>query len=379
MSATNAPQTARAVDPGLSRGPDTNVSDIDLLCINTIRTLSMDAVQKANSGHPGLPIGAADVATVLFSRFMNFDPKNPLWPDRDRFVLSAGHGSMLQFALLHLMLANAGRVLPRAVLIDRVWGRAYVGDNGGQVWRVDFGDASPSNWTVLKLASLGDLTTAAGRRKFQFAPDVIGGSGYDMVVIGSGDREHPFGVAVDLAAWHTLPLRALLFGEAQGRAVVSTANAEAVRAVAAAMHEPGGINAANLKVAEIYIQAFGNLAKAGNTLIVPANLSDVASLVSSAMTVINQLRTLVAHLWENEGEAMTVTAQYLDSVNVPPPSTLPALWAPTPFDGDFSVCSRPAPVRSVHAARRRPAPVGQARKAGRLRGWGGPSVRRGSR
>ena len=69
---------------------------------NAIRFLSMDAVQAANSGHPGLPMGAADVATVLFSKFLNFDPKNPAWPDRDRFVLSAGHGSMLLYSLLYL-------------------------------------------------------------------------------------------------------------------------------------------------------------------------------------------------------------------------------------------------------------------------------------
>ncbi|MCB1480978.1 MAG: transketolase [Rhodobiaceae bacterium] len=70
---------------------------------NAIRALAMDAVQKANSGHPGLPMGAADIATVLFTRFMKFDPKAPNWPDRDRFVLSAGHGSMLIYALLHLL------------------------------------------------------------------------------------------------------------------------------------------------------------------------------------------------------------------------------------------------------------------------------------
>lgn len=69
---------------------------------NAIRFLSMDAVEKANSGHPGLPMGAADVATVLFSRYLKVDPKNPLWPDRDRFVLSAGHGSMLIYSLLYL-------------------------------------------------------------------------------------------------------------------------------------------------------------------------------------------------------------------------------------------------------------------------------------
>ena len=70
---------------------------------NAIRFLSMDAVEKAKSGHPGLPMGAADIATVLFTRFMKFDPKVPDWPDRDRFVLSAGHGSMLLYSLLYLL------------------------------------------------------------------------------------------------------------------------------------------------------------------------------------------------------------------------------------------------------------------------------------
>jgi transketolase len=69
---------------------------------NAIRFLSMDAVEKAKSGHPGLPMGAADIATVLFTRFLKYDPKNPSWPDRDRFVLSAGHGSMLLYSVLYL-------------------------------------------------------------------------------------------------------------------------------------------------------------------------------------------------------------------------------------------------------------------------------------
>src|SRR5690606_21298104 len=69
---------------------------------NAIRFLSMDAVEKANSGHPGLPMGAADIATVLYTRFLKHDPKNPHWPDRDRFVLSAGHGSMLLYSTLYL-------------------------------------------------------------------------------------------------------------------------------------------------------------------------------------------------------------------------------------------------------------------------------------
>ena len=70
---------------------------------NAIRSLSMDAVEKANSGHPGLPMGCADIATVLFTKVMKFDPKAPRWPDRDRFVLSAGHGSMLLYASLYLL------------------------------------------------------------------------------------------------------------------------------------------------------------------------------------------------------------------------------------------------------------------------------------
>jgi transketolase len=77
-------------------------SDIDQLCVDTIRTLSMDAVQKANSGHPGLPMAMAPAAYVLFRRMMSHDPADPAWPDRDRFVLSAGHGSMLLYSLLHL-------------------------------------------------------------------------------------------------------------------------------------------------------------------------------------------------------------------------------------------------------------------------------------
>src|SRR5687768_4110050 len=76
--------------------------ELDQLCINTIRTLSLDAVQKANSGHPGLPLGAAPMAYVLWTRFLRHNPKNPKWANRDRFVLSAGHGSMLLYSLLYL-------------------------------------------------------------------------------------------------------------------------------------------------------------------------------------------------------------------------------------------------------------------------------------
>ncbi len=75
---------------------------IDQICINTIRTLSIDAVQKANSGHPGAPMGLAPAAYVLWTRFLKHNPRNPSWPDRDRFVLSAGHGSMLLYSMLFL-------------------------------------------------------------------------------------------------------------------------------------------------------------------------------------------------------------------------------------------------------------------------------------
>ena len=75
---------------------------LDELCINTIRFLSVDAVQQANSGHPGMPMGAAPMAYVLWTQFLRHSPRNPGWPDRDRFVLSAGHGSMLIYSLLHL-------------------------------------------------------------------------------------------------------------------------------------------------------------------------------------------------------------------------------------------------------------------------------------
>ncbi len=77
-------------------------ADLHQLCANTIKGLAMDAIQKANSGHPGMPMGCADMATVLWTRFLKHDPADPTWPDRDRFVLSAGHGSMLLYSLLHL-------------------------------------------------------------------------------------------------------------------------------------------------------------------------------------------------------------------------------------------------------------------------------------
>ena len=77
-------------------------SPLEKLAINTIRTLAMDAVQAANSGHPGTPMAMAPVGYVLWQRFLRFDPDDPIWPNRDRFVLSAGHASMLLYSMLHL-------------------------------------------------------------------------------------------------------------------------------------------------------------------------------------------------------------------------------------------------------------------------------------
>jgi len=100
----------------MSPAPDATLAKT---AANTIRFLSVDAVEKAKSGHPGLPMGAADVAFVLWSRFLRYDPSAPDWPDRDRFVLSAGHGCMLLYALLHL----SGYDLPISEIQSfRQWG-----------------------------------------------------------------------------------------------------------------------------------------------------------------------------------------------------------------------------------------------------------------
>src|SRR5437764_9364733 len=97
-----AASAAAASSPAPTRTTASPRAEHDRMA-NAIRALAMDAVEQAKSGHPGLPMGAADVATVLFTRLLKFDPADPKWPDRDRFVLSAGHGSMLVYALLHLL------------------------------------------------------------------------------------------------------------------------------------------------------------------------------------------------------------------------------------------------------------------------------------
>jgi transketolase len=89
-------------NPGTETGPHGGAKPSMRDMANAIRALSMDAVEAANSGHPGMPMGMADVAAVLFAKFLKFDAGAPNWPDRDRFVLSAGHGSMLLYSVLYL-------------------------------------------------------------------------------------------------------------------------------------------------------------------------------------------------------------------------------------------------------------------------------------
>src|SRR5262249_5064758 len=95
-------EVTNRMSPTVPENNNTINTELDQLCINTIRTLSIDAVQQAQSGHPGLPLGAAPMAYVLWTRFLHHNPRNPKWENRDRFLLSAGHGSMLLYSLLHL-------------------------------------------------------------------------------------------------------------------------------------------------------------------------------------------------------------------------------------------------------------------------------------
>lgn len=157
-------------------------TDLDLKTMaNAIRALAMDAVEKANSGHPGMPMGMADVATVLFTKFLKFDPANPEWADRDRFILSAGHGSMLQYALLYLLgyekmtldqlknfrqlhslTAGHPEVMPSAG-IEMTTGPLGQGIStapgfalGERIMNVRFGNDLVDHWTYV-IASDGDL------------------------------------------------------------------------------------------------------------------------------------------------------------------------------------------------------------------------------
>ncbi len=123
----------------LPQTTDDSEQVLDQLCINALRILAMDAVQQANSGHPGLPLGAAPMTYLLWTRYLRHNPANPSWPDRDRFVLSAGHGSMLLYGLLYLTgyrqewrrpPGRSGSALPTAWawrLLSASWPRTLIG------------------------------------------------------------------------------------------------------------------------------------------------------------------------------------------------------------------------------------------------------------
>src|ERR1041385_2996880 len=117
-------QTDAMMQP-VSGAGGTRSSGLDRLCINTIRTLAMDAVQQAQSGHPGTPMALAPVVYTLWQDFLRFDPDDPIWPNRDRFVLSNGHASMLLYSVLHLtgvkaVNANYERPGEPAVTLDDI-------------------------------------------------------------------------------------------------------------------------------------------------------------------------------------------------------------------------------------------------------------------
>jgi transketolase len=147
----------------------TTPHDTDTVAINTIRALCMDAIQRANSGHPGTPMDIAPLAYTLWQRFLRFDPADPIWPNRDRFVLSEGHASALLWSLLHLTGVQAVdpdyEVLPPSVkarvAVEKAstlgWDR-FVGDGGAVIGMHTFGSSAP----------LKELLT-----KFGFTPEKV--------------------------------------------------------------------------------------------------------------------------------------------------------------------------------------------------------------
>lgn len=108
---------ARGHDPKDANVVDDDLSLMEKKVVDTIRCIAMDAVQKANSGHPGTPMAMAPVAYTIWSKFLRYDPKDPIWPNRDRFVLSMGHASMLIYSVLHL--AGVKEVASNYLIGDR--------------------------------------------------------------------------------------------------------------------------------------------------------------------------------------------------------------------------------------------------------------------
>src|SRR5690606_18879017 len=160
---------------------------------NAIRTLAMDSVQKANSGHPGMPMGMADVATVLFRRFITLDPSRPDWPDRDRFVLSAGHGSMLQYAL-HYLLGYSDMPIEELMRFRQIGSRTAGHPEYGHTLGVETttGPLGQGIATAVGMA-LAERMLAA-----RFGPDLV--DHYTYVIAGDGCLQEGIShEAIDLA------------------------------------------------------------------------------------------------------------------------------------------------------------------------------------
>ncbi|MBK1667742.1 transketolase [Rhodovibrio sodomensis] len=186
---------------------------------NAIRALAMDAVQKAQSGHPGMPMGMADVATVLFNRFLKFDPKRPDWPDRDRFVLSAGHGSMLLYSLLYLTgyedmtleelknfrqlgsktaghpeYGEAGGIETTTGPLGQGFGNAVGMALAERILNARFGDHLVDHWTYV-IASDGDLMEGISHE----AASIAGHLGLGRLVVLFDDNGISIDGSTDLA------------------------------------------------------------------------------------------------------------------------------------------------------------------------------------
>ena len=133
--------------------------DIDMLCINTIRTLAMDAVQKAESGHPGTPMALTPLGYALFTKHMKHDPADPRWPDRDRFVLSCGHASMLLYSCQYLSGYDLAYPVSGPSLAAWVITSAVAGPMPGSAW------SEPSLIRRSSSAAESARVTSAARRK----------------------------------------------------------------------------------------------------------------------------------------------------------------------------------------------------------------------
>ncbi len=169
-----------SVSPAVTAPPSAAFPPLGRDMANAIRALAMDAVQKANSGHPGMPMGMADVATVLYAKFLKFDPKNPEWPDRDRFVLSAGHGSMLLYALNYL--TGYKKITLEQIKNFRQWGAITAGHPETEQ---DAGIETTTGPLGQGIATAVGMALAERVLNARFGEDLV--SHYTYVIASDGD------------------------------------------------------------------------------------------------------------------------------------------------------------------------------------------------